>query len=183
MSANQLFASYDGGRFRITWNFQSNEHNLQSYDRIEVREKYEAGEDITCAVQVTQSSLNTDSIVVKPVAPLNMGDGEYYAVYISSTNEREIAQSRNFTATSLAAPSFEDDFLVDNDNCILNIVQVHPVNVPGKENCEIDIEWKFKDDTGDLLSKNDFICIVPSKKQDDLKNVYHDHAYVSIISF
>lgn len=177
MSANSLHASFDSGKFRISWNFQTNEHELQSYDRIEVREQYEADEDITCAVQVTQSSMRSDNLTIRPLAPLNMADGIYYAVYISSTSEREIARSSFFTARTIAAASFEEDFLVDDEECILNIVQVHAVTVPGKENCEIDIEWKFKDDTGGLLSKNDYICIIPSKKVEDLTNVFHDHAY------
>ncbi len=177
MSANQLFASYVEGKFRVQWQFRTNEHDLQSYDRIEVREKFDGGEDITCAVQVTQSSLASDSLIIRPVAPLNMADGQYYAVYISSTTEKEILKSNFFIAHILATSSFEDDFLVDKDDCNIDIVQIHAINVPGKENCEIDIEWKFKEDTGDLLSKNDYICIVPSKKVDDLKNVYHDHAY------
>ena len=57
-------------------------------------------EDIAIAAQITQSSLDSDEVVIQPVAPLNMADGLYYAVYISSTNEKEIARSDIFTASN-----------------------------------------------------------------------------------
>ena len=177
MDSDNLYATYDNGKFRITWKFRSNNHELKSYDRIEVRETNGDDEDITCAVQVTESSLNFGTVVVRPVAPLNMADGKYYAAYISSSNEEEIARSSFFSANNLAAASFEENFLVDSDDCIINVIQVHAVHVPGKENVEIDIEWKFKEDTGSLLSKNDYICIIPSKKAEDLKSVYSEHAH------
>ena len=182
MGVDTLYACFENGKFHVAWKFQSNKYDLQSYDRIEVREKNEK-EDITCAVQVTQSSLNSDRLLIRPVAPLNMADGLYYAVYISSTTEKEIARSDFFTASSVAVASFEENFLVDSeDDCIIDIIQVHQViTTPGKENCEVDIEWKFKDEiideAGDLLTKTDYICIIPVTKADDLKNVYHDHAF------
>ena len=107
MDSDNLYATYDNGKFRITWKFRSNNHELKSYDRIEVRETNGDDEDITCAVQVTESSLNLGTVVVRPVAPLNMADGKYYAAYISSSNEEEIARSSFFSANNLAAASFD----------------------------------------------------------------------------
>lgn len=183
MGVDILYACFENGKFHIAWDFQSKKYDLQSYDRIEVREKNDGKEDLTCAVQVTQSSLNADRLLIRPVAPLNMADGLYYAVFISSNTEKEIARSDLFTASSVAVESFEENFLVDNeDDCIINIIQVHRVTTTAaKENCEVDIEWKFKDDifdeAGDLLTKTDYICIIPLTKADDLKNVYHEHAF------
>lgn len=177
MSDDNLSASFESGKFHVAWDFHSNEHDLQTYDRIEVREKNKGCEDIACAVQLTQSSLNSGRLTISPVAPLNMGDGLYYAVYINSCEEKEIARSEDFTASDLAAPTFEEKFLGDNEGCILNVIKVHPTSVSGKENCEIDIEWKFKDNTCDLLTKMDYLCVIPMKKIEDLKNVYHDHAF------
>ncbi len=200
-STYSLRASFENGKFRVEWTFPSddNDLDLQPYDRIEVIEQNGEYDDITCAVQITQSMMYSDKVLIEPVAPLNLADGLYYAVYISSTSDKEIARSGVFTtndnftdAAAAAQSSFEEKFLVDNnEGCTITINQTRAINdVPGKENCEIDIEWEFQDDetnngtgadsdtgVGKLLTTGDYICIVPLSEVENLKNVYYNHPF------
>jgi len=173
---DNITASYVNEKFEVTWSFGGSSYQVQPYDRIEVKEINEKGDETTFAVQMTKSSQQHDTMNVRPLSDINTTGTRYYAVYMSGASENEVSRSSVFTIDTLASPTFEDDFLVSRDDCAINVIQVHSISVDGRENCEIDIEWKFNVDARGLLSKDDYICVIPSKKAEDLKNIYHEYA-------
>jgi len=185
---NAITARYKAGKFIVSYDLDADAHKLEVYDRIEIKEiaTYEGCEDtedyhLTSAVQITSSSLPKDMLEVKSMAQLGLGDGKYYAVFISATENKEIARSDIFTVDQLGDESGAT-IKEEKDICSINIVNIRDVHDDGKNNCEIEIKWKFEGEEGALLedhvSNSDFLVVIPSNQAHDIKNIYLQGAYI-----
>jgi hypothetical protein len=176
MTKNKLNASYEDGKFVIDWNLDSS-IDLQIFDRVEVREIYDSSDrssDITSAVGITNSTLPKDQLKLDPTV-MGLGEGKYYAVFISGTKDEEITRSDIFAAEPTST-SDEPILNQEKDVVTISIQNLRKVNTNGKENCEVEIQWNLQEEYMDVLknhlSNSDFIVIIPHKEAHDLANVY-----------
>lgn len=102
LKPNRIMVNFMDGRFHVSYNILSTEYPLQLYDRIEILE-VTSYHHITTAVAMTNSTLPRGALVLKPLADLGLGEGKYYAVFMSADTgeedsfDQEIARSTIFT--------------------------------------------------------------------------------------
>ncbi len=188
-SNNKIEARYTGGKFTVSYDLQDvDPENLQLYDQIQIKEilSYPGCEDVTNGVSATQSVLQKGSVEVESLVQLGIGDGRYYAVFLSGTSLKEICRSDVFTIDE------DDDNYPSSDGrttkselesmCQIEVINICQIDrgTQGRKNCEITIEWKFNDDMPAKmkLSESDWICVIPSKLSDsDFSYLYSQHAF------
>ena len=163
---NKLNLGFEGKSFKISWELIPEKYKIQVWDRIEVRELSDYG-DIPSTAGVTQSCLPSDGALIATAAPLNSYSGKYYAVYINSDLEEEIARSDIFQYQENIAKVQSNEI----DACeIFAKIKVIP------DNCEIEVKWKFTE-ANPFISNNDYICVMPFNKVHLTKTLFHEFAY------
>ena len=165
---NKLHLGFEGGSFKVSWELIPEKYTIQVWDRIEIRELSDYG-DILSAAGLTQSCLSSDQALIATAAPLNSFSGKYYAVYINTDLEEEIARSdilKYHEDTGRASSQSKE-----NDTCeIFVITKVIP------ENYEIEVKWKFAE-ANPWISNNDYICVIPFSKVHLTRSIFHEYAY------
>ena len=102
VNPNRIMATFMDGCFHVSYNIRSKQFPRRLYDRIEISE-VTSYHHITTAVSVTNSTISRGALLLKPLALLGLGEGKYYAVFISADTgeknsfDQEIARSEIFT--------------------------------------------------------------------------------------
>ena len=182
---NSITAHYKAGNFVVSYDLDAGVHKLEVYDRIEIKEiatPFEGCENtedfhIFSSVQVTSSTLHKDTIEMKPLAQLGLGEGKYYACFYSATEDQEIARSGIFTVDQegdVSGAAIHEE----KDVCSINVVKTSD----GKKNCELELHWNFREEEEallqDHLSNSDYLVVIASSDAHDIKNMYHSCAFV-----